>query len=152
MENNKNHVKSHAGGAFLAGFILGAIFASLLVTKKGRAVLREIINAGMEMIEDFLAERKDKAYEKKAAARQIVLAEEENENVEEAAEDIESQVAANEAPIPDEIETAQSQEIVIDEVSPEAVELAKSQEEEEKPAKLGSKRRLFKGIRKTKAN
>lgn len=151
MENNK-HPKSHAGGAFLAGFILGAIFASLLITKKGRAVLREIVNAGMEMIEDFLEDRKDKAYEKKVAQREIVVVQEEKEDVADAASDLESGVSANETEVLDTAETAPipASELEIDEVSDEAIELAKKMEE--KPAKLGSKRRLFKGIRKTKAN
>lgn len=155
MENNKQHPKSHAGGSFLAGFLLGAIFASLLTTKKGRAILREIVNAGMEMVEDFLAERKDKEYEKKVAQREAVVVATEKEEVADATLDIESEITASETPAPEakakaEPETTEA-EIEINEVSVEAIDMAKSTEEE-KPAKLGSKRRLFKGIRKTKAN
>lgn len=155
MENK--HGKSHAGSAFLIGFILGAVFASLLLTKKGRAVLRELVNTGMELIEDFIEERKNKEYEKATAQREKVIEETENESVAQAAEDLSSEVEPVEAAAEElnqvEVDAASAQSFDEPrEVSEEALKFAKHMDENEKPAKRGSKRRLFKGIRKSKPN
>ena len=166
------HGKSHSGAAFLWGFILGAIFASLLTTKKGRTILRELVNTGMELIEDFIEQRKEHAYEKAVDERQKVMVQEEKEDVAEAAKDLDTGIETVETEIPSQASAAVQEEnstpdeIEIEEVSEEALKFAAKMEESEKPKaasaqssseaseprKLGSKRRLFKGIRKTKAN
>lgn len=159
MDKNR-HGKNHGGSAFLWGFILGAIFATLLTTKKGRAILRELIDLGTELIEDFLEQRKNKSFEKKIIETQKAFVKEEKENVMEAVEDLNSEIGASETVVSDKTEVKSAEEeIVIDEVSLEAQNLARKVAEMEKhthegeePKKRGSKRRLFRGIRKTKAN
>lgn len=154
MKNDPHVKKSNSNSAFFWGFLFGAIFATLLTTKKGRAILREIINTGMELIEDFIEDRKDKMHQDSVIKAQKVIQEEEAENVADATSDLKSEVSGvEEAPVA----AKSSSEPAVDEVSEEAEELAMDMEEEdvepaEKRAKRGSKRRLFKGIRKSKPN
>ena len=159
---NKTDKKNHAGGAFLWGFILGAIFASLLTTKKGRAILKELVNTGVEMIEDFVEDRKNKAYEKKMDEREKIIIQEEKEEVKNAKEDLESKVGETETVVQESAKP--KEEVIVEEVSPEAFNFAKKMDQTEttleeisstpipEPKKRGSKRRLFRGIRRGKAN
>lgn len=158
MENNKNG-KHSAVPAFFWGFILGAIFATLITTKKGRAILREVINTGTELIEDFLEERRNKAYEHETAKKEKIILEEEEKNVQEAMDDLDTGIGEIEtvvadtqvsppAPIEEEIEIDAVSTESFDEpreVSEEAIKLAKKAEEASKP-----KKRLFKGLKRNK--
>ena len=175
MENKGE--KKHSGSAFLWGFILGAIFATLLTTKKGRAILRELVNTGMEMIEDFVEEKKTKAYEKKLDEKEKIIIQEDEEDIKQTAADLETEIEAEEE---EDIEGMNMEEVMpdkmdVDDVSEEALKFAKKMENEaadrpevvssprfdplrqsvrevSQPKKRGSKRRLFRGIRKSKAN
>jgi hypothetical protein len=152
MENR--HEKKHHS-TFLWGFILGAIFATLLTTKKGRAILRELINMGLEMVEDFVEDRKNASYEKKIIQKEAVIKKQQEDETKDAAEDLKSEIGVSEELTQDtmEVKPDGAVEIDVDVVSEEAVKMAKKLEEsEEKPVKRGSRRRLFRGIRKTKAN
>ena len=55
MEKNK-HSKG-GSSAFFWGLIVGALLATLLTTKKGRKVLRELIDVGLEMLEEFAQQK-----------------------------------------------------------------------------------------------
>ena len=141
MENKSG--KKHSGSAFLWGVIVGAILATLLTTKKGRAILRELINLGMEMIEDFVDGRKNVSYEKAVSQKEQVIKEEEEEGVAQAAEDLDTDIGeTEEITSEDMVETnPAASEIEIDEVSEEAVKFAKKIEEPANPVKRGSKRK-----------
>ncbi len=147
---NKHEKKHSAGSAFLWGFILGAIFASLLTTKKGRAILKELVNTGMELIEDFVEDRKNKAYEKKVEVKNKVEVMQEKEEVDQAVDDLNSEIGEEETVISDmEEEKApkDAEPYPFDKLSMDAEETQKI-ETAKPPQKLGSKRRLFKGLRK----
>jgi len=47
----------HGGNAFFWGVIIGALFTTLLTTKRGRQILWELTNLGLELFEDFVEER-----------------------------------------------------------------------------------------------
>jgi len=61
MEKNKHG--NHQGSAFFWGLIIGALLATLITTKRGRLVLRELIDLGLELIENFVDERNNKEQE-----------------------------------------------------------------------------------------
>ncbi|HVZ12618.1 MAG TPA: hypothetical protein VG965_06335 [Patescibacteria group bacterium] len=124
METNK-HAKNGTN-AFLWGFILGAIFASLLVTKKGRRILKEITGLGLEMVEDFIEEKKHTQKVKPP----VTILDEEDEI--QAAEDIKSEIVEEDV-IDEKIDEAEPDEPV------KEVTATKSS---------SSKKRLFRGIKK----
>lgn len=124
---NKHEKKHSAGAAFLWGFILGAIFASLLTTKKGRAILRELVNTGMELIDDFIEERKNKAYEKSVEVKNKIVEQVEKEEVEHAEDDLDSEITSTDSVIEDmEEEIPASSEKEADEFSPASAEFEKN--------------------------
>jgi len=142
METNK-HEKKHSS-AFFWGFILGALFATLLTTKKGRQILRDLMDLALQLIEDFVDEKKREHLLSK------VKMPENNTTVEEAkvTEDIVSAVAEDEvAPdveTPEEFHQEELHETVSDVVAPRVHKMAEDKED----AKNGhSKKRLFKGIK-----
>ena len=47
----------HGGNAFLWGLIIGALLTTLLTTKRGRQILGELTNLGLELFEDFVEDR-----------------------------------------------------------------------------------------------
>ncbi len=47
----------NGGNAFLWGLVIGGILATLLTTKRGREILRELTNLGLELFEDIASER-----------------------------------------------------------------------------------------------
>jgi hypothetical protein len=114
---------SNRSNAFLWGAIFGALFATLLTTKRGRQIIREMTNLGLELFEDFVEKRTKKNHESRIMNQEEIA--------EEAKEDIESEIT--------EVET-----------QPETAPAA-SVESASEPAKNGdghgSKKRLFKGIR-----
>ncbi|KKQ96242.1 MAG: hypothetical protein A3C27_00320 [Candidatus Levybacteria bacterium RIFCSPHIGHO2_02_FULL_39_36] len=123
MTENKNE---HRGGnTFFWGLIIGATFATLLSTQKGRKILHDLTDLGLELIEDFIDERVGKDSLEK--------------ETEEVQEDIESEVA--EVDVPEKGVGTKPDE--------------KTEEIKENPSnpiksdsKNGSlKKRLFKGIR-----
>ena len=117
METNK-HGKS-GGSAFFWGLIIGGLLATLLTTKRGRTILREVVNLGIELLEDFVEDRSSKnPAEGEARQRR------QEEEIIEATEDLKSEVT--------EVDTEPVQRV----------------EPAPPPAKNGhSKRRLFRGIR-----
>jgi len=103
---NKN---GKGGSAFLWGLIIGALIATLLTTKRGRIILREVINIGLELLENFIDERTNnkKVSVKQTQAEDIdemvenmepEVAEFEQAPVDEATEDIGSGVTEEETP------------------------------------------------------
>ena len=46
--------EANRGNAFLWGLTIGALLATLLTTKRGRQILRELTNLGLELFEDFV--------------------------------------------------------------------------------------------------
>lgn len=113
----------HSGNAFLWGLIIGALFATLLTTKRGRQILRELTDLGLELFEDFVEERTraGNSEQKDSNTEKI----EETADAEEAKEDIESEVT--------EVETSK--------------QAASGESSGEPKNGNGHKRRLFKGIR-----
>ncbi len=54
MKNkNNNNTNNSVGSGFLLGFILGVLATLLLTTKKGREILKELIDKGMQKITDI---------------------------------------------------------------------------------------------------
>lgn len=51
--NNNNTTNSGTGSGFFIGFILGVLATLLLTTKKGREILKELIDKGMQKIKDI---------------------------------------------------------------------------------------------------
>ena len=81
----------HGGNAFLWGLIIGALFATLLTTKRGRQILRELTNLGLELFEDFVEERTNKNQEARSMNQE--------EGAEEVTEDLESEITETEIPV-----------------------------------------------------
>lgn len=130
METNKH---GKGGSAFFWGLIIGALLASLLATKKGRQILRDITDLGLELIEDLIEEKKQ--------ARNSVRDESgfTEADVEEAGEDLESEIAEEEIPV----ESVQMGE-------KELKEEAEVKEPKTASTNGHTKKRLFRGIRKSK--
>lgn len=149
MEKNK---QKGGSSAFFWGLIVGAILASLLTTKKGRKILRELIDVGLEMLEDFAQQKKVTDIPVVAKVKNTVdeikqeIREEKAEK--DAREDIESEITGFEEMVDEEEEqvVAPVQMMSEDEVE---VEITKT---EPKVAQSNghSKKRLFRGIRKSK--
>lgn len=115
METNK-HGKS-GGSAFLWGLIIGALLATLITNKRGRLILKEIVNLGIELVESFIEERTSKNHESPArnasqrdAGGRIMNQDPgveaktnlDQEDIFQASEDLKSEVAQDEAsPIAD---------------------------------------------------
>lgn len=118
METNRHG--NRGGSTFFWGLVIGALLATLLSTKKGRQILRDLTNLSLELFEDFIDE---KTRDKKASGSKEEFAEEE------AFEDLESEIAeVEEAPKTEEKQVGSTQEV--------------------KPNGNGhQKRRLFRGIR-----
>ncbi len=150
MEKNK-HEKSHGGNHFLFGLILGGVLATLLTTKKGRQILREVTDLGLSLLEDFIEE---KTKPKKTKIEEELLAQ----------EDIVSDITENEEVPPPVSETVNVSNKPLNEakkddsdiemetvfVKEDIVTETESVEEEKEPSSNGnghSKKRLFKGIR-----
>jgi gas vesicle protein len=53
MQNKNNNINSGIGGGFLLGFILGVLATLLLTTKKGREILRDLLDKGIQKITDI---------------------------------------------------------------------------------------------------
>ena len=107
----------HGGNAFLWGLIIGALLTTLLTTKRGRQILRELTNLGLEIFEDFVEER---TQDKQAGDSEQKESDLESAGV---TQDLESEIT--------EVEAQPIEKIITD---------AKS-------GGNGHKRRLFKGIR-----
>ena len=135
MEKTK-HEKG--GSAFLWGFILGALCATLLTTKKGRQILRDLTDLGIELVEEFM--------EGKSQARNVAR-EAAKEEVVSAKEDIESEITEVEMEAVEEVKEEKPQ----DKVQEAPKETAETVAAEAKTNGNGhAKKRLFRGIRKTK--
>lgn len=52
-KNNINTNKNAAGSGFLLGFILGILFTLLLTTRKGREILKELLDKSIQKIADL---------------------------------------------------------------------------------------------------
>ena len=63
--NNKKVSNNSLGTGFLLGVIVGFIFTFLFVTKKGREILKEITDKGLNHIDDLekLLQQKEKEFE-----------------------------------------------------------------------------------------
>ena len=93
MENKNNGGKGRNG--FLWGLLIGAVLTTFLTTQKGRRILREVVELGFELLEDFIDRETDK---NKTKPQEIIL--DEKEGVQEAATtDIESEITETESSI-----------------------------------------------------
>lgn len=119
----------HSGNAFLWGLIIGALLVTLLTTKRGRQILRELTNLALELFEDFVEKKTQQNKEPKIHPEPLKATDTKREDVEQAEEDIESEIT--------EIEASENIE---SEASSEAPTEAKTNGN-------GHKKRLFKGIR-----
>lgn len=54
--NNSKQNVSHHGNGFMAGLIVGATVATVLSTKRGRAMLKELAAMGLAHLDSFLEE------------------------------------------------------------------------------------------------
>lgn len=52
-KNNNTNTNNGVGGGFLLGFLLGVLVTLLLTTKKGREILRELLDKGIQKITDL---------------------------------------------------------------------------------------------------
>ena len=150
MEKNR---QKNGSSAFFWGLIVGAILASLLTTKKGRKILRELIDVGLEMLEDFAQQKKVTDIPVVAKVKNTVdeikqeIREEKAEK--EAKEDIDSEIGGFEEMVEEEEQEQMSS--LVQMMSEDEVEVEVT-ESESKPTKSNghSKKRLFRGIRKAK--
>jgi len=53
MQNKNNNTNNGVNSGFLLGFIFGVLATLLLTTKKGREILKELIDKGMQKITDL---------------------------------------------------------------------------------------------------
>ncbi len=119
METKNGH---HGGNSFIFGLVLGALLATLITTKRGRQIIRDLTELGIEVFEGFM-EEKTQGSSKKAKVSQEEI------NEEEVANDLASEVT--------EVETG-------------ANSTQEEPQEEITPTKNGNghaRKRLFKGIR-----
>jgi hypothetical protein len=123
--------EKHHGSAFFWGLIAGALLATLLTTKKGRLILRELVNLALELIEELIEERNTK---KSQVPKEDNL---EEELEEAAAEDLDSEITEVEENVTESAEPSEQG--------------ADTDTAEPKPAKTNGnghqKKRLFRGLR-----
>ena len=119
MDNKNGH---HGGNSFIWGLLIGAVLASLITTKRGRQIIRELTDLGIEIFENF-------AEDKMKPKKNVVETSEDEEDLDEASDDLASEVTEEET------------------VEVTSVE-GPSEVNEPAPAENGhAKKRLFKGIR-----
>jgi gas vesicle protein len=53
MENKDNHNHNGSGNGFLLGVIVGALITLLFTTKKGRAILKDVMEKGVQKFADL---------------------------------------------------------------------------------------------------
>lgn len=131
MEKNK-HDKA-GSSAFFWGLVIGALLATLITTRRGRLILRELTDLGLELIENFIEERTKKNESKTEDKFEDEVSE--NEEIIRATEDLESEIVEDE---PEHPKHKVVREISFDE----------NIEETPKSSVNGNgKKRLFRGIR-----
>src|SRR5437016_2786786 len=62
MENNNNHNHNGSGNGFLLGVIVGVLITLLFTTKRGRVILKEVMEKGVERfanLEQLMRETKE---------------------------------------------------------------------------------------------
>jgi gas vesicle protein len=84
MSNKNNNVNNGIGSGFLLGFILGVLVTLLLTTKKGREILKEWIDKGIQKISDL-----EESMEK---AKKPQKTEEENDYVKPKTEEVKKEI------------------------------------------------------------
>ncbi len=137
MTETNKHGKG-GSSAFFWGLIIGALLATLLTTKKGRQILHDIIELGLELIEEFIADKKEKVIKQVEKIEEVVVEDKVDEQVSEeelAKEDLESEVAAEETTPAEPVQVKENEEVA---------------EEKKTNGNGHQKKRLFRGIRRTK--
>lgn len=84
MKNKDNNISSGVGSGFLLGFILGILATLLLTTKKGREILKELLDKGIQRIIDF--------EESLGETKQKIQPEEENDYIKPESEEIKKEI------------------------------------------------------------
>lgn len=84
MKNKNNNTNNGVNSGFLLGFIFGVLATLLLTTKKGREILKELIDKGMQKITDL-----EEAHEK---TKQKQNSEEENDYVKPKPEEVKKEL------------------------------------------------------------
>ncbi len=106
MSENKNG--HHGSNGFLWGLLIGAFLATLLTSKRGRRILRDFAELGLELFDDFI----DRETGKNTTKPQEVVLDEKEESFEDAASDIESEITESEiSPQTDQDQTAESKDL-----------------------------------------
>lgn len=116
------HKNEHHGNSFIWGLLIGAIFATLLTTTKGRRILKDLTDLGLELFEDFIEEKTRETETVKT-----------REDIEESEEGLLSRTEEAQA---EKMESSEGEREIIEE-----------KEKEVKPNGNGHKKRLFRGIR-----
>lgn len=149
MEKNK-HEKSHGGNHFLFGLILGGVLATLLTTKKGRQILREVTDLGLSLLEDFI-EEKTKPKKEEKIEEELLAEDDLSSNItedEEVSPPVETQSVADKKVESE--EKIEGKDIEMETVFVKEDIVTESVKAEKEPSSNGnghSKKRLFRGIR-----
>ncbi len=129
MTENKNPHHHRGGNSFILGVIVGALLATMLTTKKGRQILRDLTNLGLEILEEFI---EDHSQEKKIKTAATVSVK--NADLDDASDDLQAEITELES-----VAEPQASEVKAE----DAIEA-----QDEPVIKNGhSKKRLFRGIR-----
>lgn len=99
MENKHEH---HGSNAFVWGLLIGALLATLIATKKGRQILRDFTDLSLELLGDFIEEKTQTTTQKTPS---------DAENLEDAGEDLASEVTEVEQDSPPEEKSEAKQEV-----------------------------------------
>ena len=142
MEKNK-HGKN-GGSAFFWGLIVGALLASLLTTKKGRQILKDLIELGIEMFEEFIEEKKAADIPKKAIEKAIAVKDKVVEEIKQASREVEEEISPPEQELSDVVAAVEEMEVEEEIITSEPEVKAKTN------GNSHHKKRLFRGIRKSK--
>lgn len=131
MENKNGH---RGGNVFIWGLVTGAFITTLLTTKKGRQILHNLTDLGIELFEDFIEQKTRETNSRTETSNK--------DNLKESAlENLASEITEEEAASADGAGEPKKRE----ELSDDRIEASK--EAEDKGGNGHSKKRLFKGIR-----
>ncbi len=96
---NKNNTNNGIGSGFLLGILIGVILTLLITTKKGREILKDLMDRGIQKISD-LEEAIDKAKHPSSS-------EEENDYIKPEPEEVKKEIRyLAETPTPEKVTTA----------------------------------------------
>lgn len=155
MDQQQNKGQNSGGNGFILGVIVGVLIALLFTTKKGRAILRDVTDKGIDKLSTLEELRKragnsdqdeeiseEDDYVEPEPVPVVVVKEEVVEEIEEAAPIVEPKVEKKEAPA----KPVAPKEPVVPEPEEEVVVTEEPQEKAQ--AKVIQGRRWFRGLKK----